>query len=320
MMKTVIAIVSKIKMQIQTNSRFHKSIGGCFMQEPVTYSVVGFANGEESIIAEGLDFESAMNVIQTNEHLFENISIAEEKIVESKPENFLIVSDVNSMLPELKMLLDRPKKFNEQIVFLGNFICAEKGFYNIMSYLCTLKKKRNCVFVKGKNEHNLMAYITGKEDYVGLLPEVSALVAAIEEEMSFPLYSLKERFPDFYAILDGALDFYENDHYIFVSAGMNLSLDGWKQSTPEELFQTREEFLMETNETGKRIVFGTVPVQTLRQSVVATPWFNRRRDKICINGDCVNGGKLLALIIHEDVSTFIGIRNIESRKKAIQVY
>lgn len=290
------------------------------MQEIESYSVIGFVDGMESIIAEGLNFEEAMLAIQENEKSFENISIAEEHIVADKPKNFLIVSDVNMMLPELKLLLDRPAKFKEQFVFLGNFICEGKGFYDMMMFLVRLCKRKDCIFIKGKNEHNLLAYINESEDYIGSVSEVILLIESIESELSFPVYSLKERFPEFYEILEGASDLYENDNYIFVSGGLNLSLEGWKQSTKKELLETNEDFLMGENETNKRIVFGSIPVQSLNQSAVVTPWFNNKRNKIGINGDCSHGGKLLALVIHDSVPTFLGIRNIESRKKSIQVY
>ena len=290
------------------------------MQQAENYSVIGFSKGKETILAEHHNFEMAMAFVQKNETLHENISIAEERIVEDKPNNFLIVSDINLMLPELKLLLDRPTKFKEQFIFLGNFICPGKGFYEMMMFLCRLQKRRNCLFIRGRNEHNLLAYINGTKDYVGSQEEVEELITSIETELTFPVTSLKKRFPEFYLILNESLNFYENDHYIFTSGGLNLSLEGWKQSTKEELLLTTEEFLLGDNETNKRIVFGNIPVQNLNQNIIASPWFNRGRNKIGINGNCREGGKLLALIIHDNVPTFIGVRNIESRKKAVQVY
>ena len=280
-----------------------------------TYTVVGAKGIREYILAENLSFEEAMLVIEEKGMSFDNVNIAEEHLVLDKPKNFIVVSDANMMLEETKLLLDRPLKFQEQFVFLGNYICDAPGFYDYMTYLVKLKKRRDCVFVKGKNEYNLLEYINQTEKYLGPLSDVLSLIRTIEKELSFPLYSLPSRFPDFYDILNGSLEFYENDTYIFTSGGLDLEIDFWKQSQPEELFLTTETFLLEPNETGKCIVFGDISLSALNQSDIIRPWFNRNRDKIGINGNCRFGGKLLGLFIHDSSPSFMGIRNIDAREE-----
>lgn len=289
------------------------------MQEEF-YTVIGTKDGEEKILKTGLSFKRAMKFADKKRGEFENVSLSQEHEVYDKPKNFLIVSDANMMLEETKMLLDRPLKFKEQFVFLGNFICAREGFYDYMKYLCKLRKKRNCLFVKGKNEHNLLAYITGGNELIGSLQETLVLIDAIECSLGFSVHELEKRFPDFYNILSSAVDFYENEQYIFTSAGIRLGLETWKTTPFEELFQPTEQFLLEKNQTTKRIVFGSIPVQVLNQTEVVYPWFNKGRDKIGINGNCVEGGKLLGFLIHDNIPSFLGIRNVATRKKPVNIY
>lgn len=284
------------------------------MKKEETYSVIGTKGSKEYILAENQSFEEAITLIEKKNDSFDCLNISEEHMLEDKPLNFVVVADAKMMLAETKVLLDRPISFKEQFVFLGNFIDEGPGFYEYMTYLVKLSKRRSCIFVKGKNEHNLLEYINQTEHYLGSIKEASNLIYSIEKELSFPVYSLKTKFPDFYDILSNAVDFYENDHHIFTSGGLDFEIDHWKQSQPEELFETTQTFILEKNNTNKTVVFGGLPVSFLNRSPIVKPWFNNTRDKIGINGDCKNGGKLLGLFIHDNVQSFMGVRNMETKQ------
>lgn len=284
------------------------------MKKEETYSVIGTKGEKEYLLAENQSFEEALLVIERKDDCYDTLNISEEYMLENKPVNFVVVSNTKMMIEETKLLLDRQISFKEQFIFLGNFIDEGPGFYEYMTYLVKLSKRRDCIFIKGKNEYNLMQYINKTEHYISPLKEVSDLIASIEKELHFPVYSMKTKFPEFYDILFNSLDFYENDNYIFTSGGVDLEIERWKQSQPEELFETTESFILEKNETNKTIVFGGYPVSFLNRSPIVKPWFNKTRDKIGINGDCKAGGKLLGLFIHDNVQSFMGIRNIETKQ------
>lgn len=287
---------------------------GTLMKKEETYTVIGTKGEKEYILAENQSFEEAIMVIEKKNDFYDNLNISEEYMLEDKPLNFVVVSDAKMMLSETKILLERPISFKEQFIFLGNFIDEGPGFYEFMSYLVQLNKRRDCIFVKGKNEYNLMEYINQTERYLSPVKEVASMIESIEKELHFPVYAMKTKFPDFYDILSNTIDFYENDNYIFTSGGVDLELDRWKQSQPEELFETTETFIIEKNLTNKTVVFGGLPVSFLNRSLIIKPWFNATRDKIGINGNCKAGGKLLGLFIHDNIQSFMGVRNIEEKK------
>lgn len=281
-----------------------------------TYSVVGTINGKECILLKDVSFQEAAEHCMKQGEFFEKVSIIQDYEMMYKAENLLIVSDCNMMLKETKDLLVRPKELHEQFIFLGNFICGGPGFYDFMSYLVQVKeqKGKECVFVRGKNEHNLLEYINHTENYVGDLSEVKSMIEDIEEELTFPLFTLKEHFPKFYDILNESLPYYENDHYILVSGSIDLASDRWREDDTEKLFVTEDDFLLGENKTGKTVVFGNRPVQTMNKLGVPRPWINNKENKIGINGDCKGFGKLLALLVHGDSRCFIGIRHHETRR------
>lgn len=279
------------------------------------YIVAGTKNGKEVVVGKDLTFEEAVFLIKEQTGVYEHLTISEDHQVESMPTKFLVVADCNMMLKEVKALLAIPKQPDEQVVFLGNYIAEGEGFHAFMTYLVKLNQERDCVFVKGKNEHNLLEYIHQTDQYIGDLKEVREMLSAIEEELSFPLYSLPEKCPDFYTILKDSLHFYENNRYIFVSGGLDLNTEYWKQTSPEMLFETTDSFLMSTNNTGKQIVFGNRSVRQLNNTEIVRPWFNVKRSKIGIHGDCKNKGKLLGMFIDDGATCYLGIRNIAERKR-----
>lgn len=279
------------------------------------YTVTGTQNDEEYVVGRDLSFEAAIALIKEKNGIYEHLAISEERQLKNMPTRFVIVADCNMMLKELKALLAIPKEPTQQVVFLGNYIANGEGFYAFMSYLVELTKKRDCVFVKGRNEHNLLEYIHQTDAYIGDLKEVAAMVRKIESDLSFPLYSLPEKFPEFYAILNESVNFYENDRYIFVSGGLDLTTEYWKHTADDLLLETTETFLLTPNETGKKVVFGNQSVRYLNKTTLVRPWFNVKRDKIGINGDCKNKGKLLGMFIYEESIYYLGIRNMAERQR-----
>ena len=281
-----------------------------------TYSVIGFNGQKETTIARNVTFQEAIEFSVDNDALYDKINITEEYELLYKAENVLVVSDCNMMLQETKNLLVRPEELKEQFVFLGNFICKGTNFYGFMSYLSELKRSmgENCVFVRGKNEHNLLAYINKTKDYIGEERDVQRMVDSIEASLTFSVFTLEQKFPEFFNILSGSLPFYENDQYILVSGGMDLSSGKWRDSAPAQFFQTDEDFLIAKNDTGKTIVFGTRTVQSLHPNGITRPWIKDASGKIAINGDCKNLGKLFALLIHGDDRCFINVSHHATRR------
>lgn len=279
------------------------------------FSVVGYRKSTVYILAENATFDEAYQTIEKRGHQFENINIIEEKRVESTPKNLLVVANAEGMLNETKELLDRPVKLKETFLFLGNYIAPGKGFYDYMNYLTQLQKKRKCLFVKGKNEYNLLQYIHESENYIGDKKQVLSFIKEIEEELSFNLTTLPKRFPDMYNILKNSSDFFENDAYIFVSGGLDLEIAYWKQTPIQDMLETTTNFLLQVNQTEKKIVFGNIPVTILRKSGTLRPWINGAQDKFGINGDCRNGGKLYGMSILDGNHSFIGIRSKSSKKE-----
>lgn len=282
-----------------------------------TYTLVGQLKGDLFTIAQDVDFQEAVEMSIDHNHLYDTIHIKQEHEIITRSENILIVSDTQGMLKETKLLIEeRPKDLKEQIVFLGNFISKDESFIDYMSYLVDLISRKDCVFVLGKNEYNLLECMNGTHNYIGLLDDVSALIESVEASCGCALVDLKTVMPDVYRILNTAVKYYETDAYIFTSGGLDLGTDSWRQSPPEALHQTTPDFIVDANNTAKTIVFGSTPVRHINSDEQNRPWINRSQKKIGINGDISNYGKLIALLVHDTDRCFISIRHQKTRNVA----
>lgn len=282
-----------------------------------TYTLVGETNNAEHVIAQDILFQEAIELYIDYSPMYDKIHIIEEHDMIVRHKNLLVISDTHGMLKETKLMIaDRPLELNEQIVFLGNFISKEEAFLPYMEYLIDLSAHRDCVFVLGRTEYNLMQYINQTHEYIGLKQDIVDLVSLIEHECGFSLIDLKQNMPDVFALFNSALPYYENDAYIFVSGGLDLESPSWRNTTPDRLHQTSPEFLMATNNTGKTIVFGSAPVKHLNTDEQNRPWISGSQNKIGINGDLQHFGKLIGLLIHEDDRYFVNIRHQETRNVA----
>lgn len=283
-----------------------------------SYSVVGIIEDKRFVLKKNVDFQTAIETSIDEEKKFESIEIVQDYELTVLADNILVVSDTNMMYEETLSLLDRPAILNEQFIFLGNFICDNEGFSEYMDYLINLKYKMQeyCVLVRGRNEHNLLEYIEGRESYIGNRDEVQAMIESIEDNLLSPLSQLPVTHPHYYTLLKETVLFYENDKFIFVSSGLDLNTSRWRNTQKKDLFNATEEFYGTKNDIGKTVVFGDKPVTELNNSMAVRPWIDLETKKIGINGDCINGGKLLAFLVHGEDTHFIGVRNRLTRRRS----
>lgn len=282
------------------------------------YSVIGIDKGFERVISEGMTFEDALKMADASRHLFESVSISQDYNMRKPNQNMLVFSDVEMMLPELKRLLgDRPEELEEQKVFLGNFVTGHNGFIEFMDYLVMMEENgEDVVFVRGLNEHNLLEAARATHQYLGEEKDYRALIDGIEKQLGYSLSELQKRRPKFYHLLNNTYTYFENDKHIFVAGGLDLTRP-WRESTPEDIYITSDDFLEKRNNTDKTIVFGNRKVEELNSTVFKKPWINEDQQKIGINGDVRNYGRLIGLSIIEGERYFIGVRH---RKRRVKTY
>lgn len=287
-----------------------------------SYSVVGTFADERHVVAKGISFQEAIEVSVDKGETFDSINIIEEYELIFRHDTIFAVPNCDMLLKETKKMLKRKSKMEEQTILLGNFIGPHEGFFDFMQFLVKEKKKQGkyLVFVKGKNEHNLLEYIHQTKNYIGRQEEVEDLINHIEDDLGYSLLLLEEKHPNIYYILKEALPYYENNQYILVSGGISLTDAKWRETKPKELYQTSNEFLYGENNTGKTIIFGGIPVSALHENESVRPWFDSGNKKICLDGNCRMDGKLLGALLTEEDSYFLCVRKDKPEKNYYGYY
>lgn len=286
-------------------------------KDSTLYSLIGhYDTSMTKVLGNQLTFEEVTKCIRKHKDDYENFNIIEEKMIGLMPSNLYVISNAESYLEETKEILYRPLALNETFIFNGNFI-GNKNFLKYSKYLLFFKGKRPCIFIRGKNEHNILEYINGTEQYIGENVLLD-FILPIEEELNGQLKNLERDYPAIYKLLNDTKDYFENDTHIVVSGGVNLSIPFWKQSSKSFLYNTTEEFLNYENYTGKTIVFGDMPIEKIDTSTKQYGiWQNKKQNKIGINGNVKNGDKLIALSILDNDVNYISIKNKKAKRERL---
>ena len=96
----------------------------------------------------------------------------------------------------------------------------------------------------------------------------------------------------------------ETDKYIFVHAGIDLTLDDWHETTDYKKVWLRKPFHEAANHTGKTIVFGHTPVYGLLDQKPGTADLWVTEDgKVGMDGGAVYGGVLHGIVFTDQGMT-----------------
>ena len=273
------------------------------------YSLVGYREDKTvKVLGNHILFKDAVKLVEESNQDFEHFDIIEEKMIIQAPSDLFIVSNIESCYLEAKELLYRPVSLGETYIIAGNFV-GDKNVTTCLKHLYSLKQKRPLIFLRGVQEHNIIEYVNGTENYIGDMKSVRGYLNKLEYDLGYSLHMLKTKQPNFYDMIINTKDYFENDTHIVVSGGIDFSIPFWRQSDKEHLYTTTDDFLNNKNTTGKVIVFGDKHVEELSDEKLYGIWRNAKSDKIGINGNCSDGGKLIGLSILNNVTNFVTVKN-----------
>lgn len=102
---------------------------------------------------------------------------------------------------------------------------------------------------------------------------------------------LKSYYPELEPFLAARPDYLEWEDYIFVHAGVDLTLADWRKTSQHDMIWIRQPFHEGKNNTGKKIVFGHTITPSLYGDMQTTAlWVSD--NKIGIDGGAVYGGSM----------------------------
>jgi len=203
----------------------------------------------------------------------------------------IVVGDIHGCYNELVKLIDSLKEKElydaetDKIIFLGDYIDRGNQSREVISYIRAMQENNdNVIALMGNHENMLLDYMDGYSRdwlYNGCDSTVNSynnhedeLASDIEWMENLPVY-------------------FEDDNFIYVHAGIDKGVSIDEQSEMTMLW-TRDEFIWDSTEYDKKVIFGHTPTQTINKD--SKPIMTVGGD-IGIDTGCVFGGKLTALVI-----------------------
>lgn len=228
------------------------------------------------------------------------------------------VGDVHGQLTMLNKLLVHWQKDFHHLLFLGDLVdrgedsrAVMKKVYELVTagYATCLKGNHEVMFEQFlRNPEEKRAHFElngGKETIASFLPlEHPERLSATEVGDI-----IVQKHPWVLPFID-SLPLYKEWHdFVFVHAGVDLSLSDWKASKKRDFVWIREDFYMHPNTTGQTFVFGHTPTPVLHDNPQNNQLW-KHNNLIGIDGGAVYGGLLHGIVCSkEGIQTEYTVQN-----------
>ncbi|MGX7109650.1 metallophosphoesterase family protein [Facklamia miroungae] len=223
------------------------------------------------------------------------------------PEHLFVIGDIHGMSDELDKLLQDWNPDKEKLVFIGDYIDRGYNSLAVLKRVWQLQSQYNAICIRGNHESMLLNFLRSPHNFFnhyimnGGISTICQLLEISEDKVvKSQARRLVRQIKNGYPMLEDWLEslpyYIEYGEFIIVHAGLDLSLEDWKDTSDHEFMWIRDRFHQTKNQTGKQIVFGHTPTMVLHQNYYdSSVW--RKDMKWGIDGGCVFGGQLHALKI-----------------------
>ncbi|MFU8819147.1 MAG: metallophosphoesterase family protein [Desulfurivibrio sp.] len=200
------------------------------------------------------------------------------------------IGDIHGCRPLLAGLLKkiRPDSDQDTLIILGDFINRGPDSRGTVELLLELKRQfRHLILLRGNHEQMLLDFLDGRNQGLFLAVGGRETLASYGADPSTAA-STAWLPPEHLALLADLPTCYENEHGIYVHAGLQPGVNLAGQSS-EWLLWARDDFIESDHDFGKRVIFGHTPF--------ADPLV--MANKIGIDTGAVYGGRLTCLLLPE---------------------
>lgn len=205
----------------------------------------------------------------------------------------IAIGDIHGCYNELKNLissLENSGKYNkdtDRIIFLGDYIDRGKDSKLVIEFIRNMQKNNNNVIaLMGNHEDMLINYWRGIDD-LWIFNGHHATIDSYNGN--------KKQLHDDIAWMRNLPLYYEDEHFIYVHAGVDVNKPIKKQNK-DTLLWIREEFINSHKKYYKKVIFGHTPTIALNGMYNPVYTFT---NNIAIDTGCVFGGALSAVIIND---------------------
>ncbi|QII81154.1 metallophosphoesterase [Jeotgalibaca arthritidis] len=220
-------------------------------------------------------------------------------------EQRFVIGDVHGEYEMLEKLLTFWDESQQDLIFIGDLTDRGENSLQVLERVRQLVEEGRALCLRGNHEEMLRHFLQQPEKKAALYMMNGGL-KTIESIVGKDLVTVTQAHVMAEAVmtqLPWLAEFIENlpyyiewQNYVFVHAGVDLTLDDWKMTQPHEFIWIRQPFHEGENRTGKTIVFGHTPTPSLHQDESQFQIWQSDH-KIGIDGGAVFGGILHGLVL-----------------------
>lgn len=217
-----------------------------------------------------------------------------------------MLSDPHGRYQELKEILTYWNPQEQTLVLLGDIVDRGPSSLECLRLIMQLQEKGNVITVDGNHEQLLCEWLEmkGNESFYYLevfnntiqsfFPDVSNVLQKYTKQRLANV--LRTMYQAELSFIKNMLTYYETVQLLFVHGGYNLE-PNWKVDAERDCKWIRQPFISGENKTGKTIIFGHTPTENMHDTQSNDIWISPCKTKIGIDGSCVYGGQLNAIVI-----------------------
>jgi serine/threonine protein phosphatase 1 len=238
------------------------------------------------------------------------LQIREETGGGTRLKRTLVISDIHGCYDSFIDLLHKLRFDAEQdsLILLGDYVDRGAKSKEVVQLVLDMVEKEGVIAIKGNHDQRLVDVIANDDEQArvkffehGGLQTLSSYCGShfseedMEKNFSQVKTFIRENYSHHLSFLDRLPYYFEDNHHIYVHAGLNPHFTDWKQQSSYDFMYIKDDFIKNKTVVNKMVVFGHT--KTINIHGTADIWFGG--DKIGIDGGCVSGLQLNCLAITE---------------------
>jgi serine/threonine protein phosphatase 1 len=225
----------------------------------------------------------------------------------------LVVSDIHGCYDKWIALLKKVE-FNPKmdcLILLGDYVDRGKQSKEVVDHIARMVQAGEAIALRGNHDQRFMEWVTLNNTFHdakfvehGGLQTINSYCESkysLEDLLKSDILeqaktSIRKNNRTHIQFIDSLPLYYEDDHHIYVHAGLNPFYKNWKEQPEKDFIWIREAFVKHPTVVDKMVVFGHS--KTVDIHGTGEIWFGG--DKIGIDGGCAYGLQLNCLEITLD--------------------
>ncbi|RUL50508.1 serine/threonine protein phosphatase [Lysinibacillus antri] len=214
-------------------------------------------------------------------------------------EKVFAIGDIHGNYELLEQLLQFWNPDEEQLVFLGDYIDRGPDSLKVLQTIMDLSEQYEIITLAGNHEQIFLSWLDkpeevsefyfnpkiGGADTVKSLYDVPHFSIVVDNFSVIEIAeAIRKKQSAVIKFLKQLRTFYQWDSYLFVHAGIDATVENFKETNKEDYFWIREDFFATPHLAKEIVVFGHTPTPLLNEDRSSNVWVSPCRKKIGIDG------------------------------------